>query len=460
MSLLVPIVMFGWIPVVVGLFALMPARHAVLASFLIAWLFLPIVGYKIEGLPDYTKMSATCLGALLGAAIFDWSRLERFRPGWVDVPMLVWCLCPFASSLSNDLGAYDGLSGAFKQTTTWGFPYLLGRVYFSDQEGLRDLAVGIFVGGLVYVPLCLYEIKMSPQLHRMLYGFHQHDWYDTVRFGGWRPTVFMEHGLMVGMWMTATSLVGLWLWATGALKRLRGVPMGFLVAALLGTAILCKSTGAMALLAVGSVVLYAGKIFRTRLPLLGLVVIPLVYMSTRLTGAWSGEQLVTLSRDVAGEERSLSLTARLEEEDILRERAMRRPTFGWGGWGRNRREGRGMATDGLWIISLGMYGTVGLVALTGSLLVPIGLLLLRVPHRAFGDPALAPAVATSVILGLYAVDNLMNAFVNPAFILAAGGLSGFVGMEMWRGPASSSSSCPAGLPADHSAAACQVSGRH
>jgi hypothetical protein len=459
MSLLVPIVMFGWIPVVVGLFAMMPPRRAVLTSFLIAWLFLPIAGYKIEGLPAYTKMSATCVGALLGAALFDRGRLLSFRLGWIDVPMLIWCLCPFASSLMNDLGAYDGLSAAFAQTVTWGLPYLLGRVYFTDRVGLRELAIGLFMGGLVYVPLCLYEIKMSPQLHRMLYGFCPFDWSETRRFGGWRPTVFMEHGLMVGMWMTATSLVGLWLWATGALKRLRGVPMGFLVAALLGTTILCKSTGAMALLAVGSVVLYAGKIFGTRLALLGLVVIPLVYMSTRLTGAWSGEQLVTLSRDVAGEERSLSLKDRLNEEDILGKRAMHRPAFGWGGWGRNRPEGPGIATDGLWIIMLGKYGTAGLVALMGSLLVPIGLLLLRLPHRAFGDPALAPALATSVILGLYAVDNLMNAFVNPAFFLAAGGLSGFVGMEMWRGPASSSSRFPAGLPAGHRSIACQASSR-
>jgi hypothetical protein len=31
-----------------------------LTSYLFAWLFLPMAGYKVEGLPDYTKTSATC----------------------------------------------------------------------------------------------------------------------------------------------------------------------------------------------------------------------------------------------------------------------------------------------------------------------------------------------------------------------------------------------------------------
>jgi hypothetical protein len=44
----------------------------------------------------------------------------------------------------------------------------------------------------------------------------------TMRFGGWRPTVFMEHGLMVGMWMSMAAMIGLWLWWTGTLKRVCG----------------------------------------------------------------------------------------------------------------------------------------------------------------------------------------------------------------------------------------------
>ena len=88
----------------------------------------------------------------------------------------------------------------------------MGRAYFGDFKGLRELATVLFIGGLIYIPLCLYEIRMSPQLHNTIYGFYQHDFVQTMRAGGWRPTVFLQHGLAVGLFMSVTSLIGAWLW--------------------------------------------------------------------------------------------------------------------------------------------------------------------------------------------------------------------------------------------------------
>ena len=48
-----------------------------------------------------------------------------------------------ASSLHNGLGVYDGLSAIFEQTVAWGMPYLLGRLYFTDYAGMRELAWGV-----------------------------------------------------------------------------------------------------------------------------------------------------------------------------------------------------------------------------------------------------------------------------------------------------------------------------
>src|SRR5438105_15401416 len=98
MGFLVPLTLFGWIPCVLALFALLPPRRAVITAFLAAWLFLPMAGYKVPGLPGYTKMSATALGVLMGAAIFDTDRLLAFRPRWIDVPRILWRTSPFASS--------------------------------------------------------------------------------------------------------------------------------------------------------------------------------------------------------------------------------------------------------------------------------------------------------------------------------------------------------------------------
>ena len=125
MSVLVHLLMFAWIPLVVALFALLPPRRAAVSAFMFAWLFLPMAGYKIEGLPDYTKMSATCVGVLLATLVFDLDRFLSFRPFLLDVPMLLWCLCPLASALSNGFPLYHALGAVFKQTVTWGLPYLV-----------------------------------------------------------------------------------------------------------------------------------------------------------------------------------------------------------------------------------------------------------------------------------------------------------------------------------------------
>ena len=33
--------------------------------------------------------------------LFDAGRLLRYRVSWVDLPILAWCLTPFASSVTN-----------------------------------------------------------------------------------------------------------------------------------------------------------------------------------------------------------------------------------------------------------------------------------------------------------------------------------------------------------------------
>lgn len=79
MSPLVYIVMFGWIPFVLYLFRWLPAQRAVVVSFMVAWLFLPLAAFPLPGLPDYTKMSATSYGVLLATIIFDAKRFSSFQ---------------------------------------------------------------------------------------------------------------------------------------------------------------------------------------------------------------------------------------------------------------------------------------------------------------------------------------------------------------------------------------------
>jgi hypothetical protein len=440
---LVPVALYGFVPLVAVLFALLPPLRAVIVSYLVGWLFLPVAGLQVFGFFDYTKLTAVPLVVFLAVLVFDPRGFQRLRLTAFDLPVILFCVTPLLSSLANDLGWYDALSALVYQTITWGLPYLVGRIYFSSPLGLRQLALGVLAGGLIYVPLCLWEIRMSPQLHATVYGFHQHDWTQTLRFGGYRPMVFLQHGLMVGLWMGAAALVGVALWMNGRVRRLWGTPLSILVPALLATTVLCKSFGATALLLVGVLSLAAMRKLRTSLPMALLVCLPATYVVLRTAWRWSGSELTELVSQVSPE-RASSLAFRLEAEERLRTKALERPVLGWGGWGRSfvrldddPLQGQMVITDSLWILEFGKHGAVGLGSLVLLFLVPVLVLWRRCPPRSWASPGAALPWALALVLTVYALDNLVNAMENPVYLLIAGGLCGLA-------PAAARARAPAG----------------
>lgn len=443
MNAMVTISLLGWTPVVLLLFLAMRPLRAVITAFIVAWLFLPVKVPDlliIQGLPELDKMTVTCLAVLLGTILFDQRRLFSFRPKRYDIPMAMWCIVPLFSSLTNTDTTvwghpgipnplYDGLSEVLKQSVTWGLPYFIGRVYFTNLNAVRELAIGILIGGLIYVPLCLFEFKMSPQLHYLAYGSHPHvDFRQAIRGDGYRPTVFMAHGLMVALWMATATLIGAWLWFSGSLRRIFEVPMLLLVIPLLGVTVWCKSLASLLLMCMGLATLYIVAKNRMRWPIVVLIALAPTYMALRATQVWDGTNVVELIENTISEDRAQSLELRFSNENLLAERAIEKPLFGWAGWGRSRvydRFGKDISiTDGMWIIALGQNGLVGLASFTAVILLPVWLTLRRIPVRFWAHPRAAPAAAMAVTLILYMVDNLLNAMVNPIFMLMAGALAG------------------------------------
>src|SRR5690606_11933457 len=140
----------------------------------------------VPGLPDWTKMNATTAAVFLGILIFDPARFTMIKWSWLDLPMALWCAWPMITALSMGQGAYEGASFVLDQLMVWGGPYIVGRMYLRDPGAMRELAMAIVIGGLIYVPLCLFEVRMSPQLHRLVYGYHQHSFLQTIRESGYR----------------------------------------------------------------------------------------------------------------------------------------------------------------------------------------------------------------------------------------------------------------------------------
>lgn len=428
MHFTVPLAMFGWIPVGLLLFLVLPVRKAILAGYLIGWLFLPQASYEVPGLPDYTRMTAVNLVMLLGVVLSDLKRLLGVRPRIWDFPMALFCFGPLPTSLSNGLGVYDGLSGVIGAVLTWGVPYIIGRIYFSNATGIRLLAIGVFVGGLVYAPFCLYEMRMAPTLHHQVYGFDSSRFVNTIRLGGYRPRVFMHSGLPLGLWMSITALTGTWLWMSGAVRHVAGVPVKWLAPGLLIVTVMCRSLGALMLLATGLGLLFAARALRSRLPLLLLFLGPTLYVTLRVGLNWYPSQVVSLAASVE-EARARSLESRLYQEEVLGVKAWRRPVFGWGGYGRNRvydEDGESaVVTDGLWIITFGIYGLVGLVSLFAVFAIPSLLVWRHLPVSAWWSPIGGPIAAMAVGSSLYICDSLMNAMPNPIYHVMIGSLMGF-----------------------------------
>lgn len=432
-NILVPIAMFGCIVVFLILFASMQPRRAVLASFLGAWLFLPIMVYEVEGLPDYSKLFATCFGIMIAVIIFDFKRLIGFRPKWVDIPMFVWCTVPVASSVVNGLGVYDGLSESLDQIILWGIPYFLGRIYFTDWKHLKDLAVAIIISGVVYAPLVLFEMRMSPQLHNVVYGFLQHRFDQTFRFGLWRPMVFMQHGLMLAFWLMTVTLLAIWLWRSGTFRKIShprlpfDIPFWVAGGLFLLLTIFSVSVNAWLWLLIGLIALFVTERIQTPWLVIILILAIPFYIVTNGLGLWPQDTAVDFAIGLFGPERAQSLEFRYNNEDLLSEKARDQWLFGWAGWDRQlvtQEWGPTTVPDSLWVIVFGKFGVVGLLGLVFSLLLPTIIFIYRYPPWLWAHPNLAPAAAMSVILILYMFDGLLNAMINPLFMLSAGGLLG------------------------------------
>ena len=431
-NFMVAVALFGWIPIVRMLFRRFDPRLAIAVAYVFGWMFLPVAGFKIPGLPAYNKMTATCVVILFWARQFDKQKFSEFHFSAADLPMIFWCTSPFFSSVFNGLGVYDGLSQTMYQSISWGIPYYIARIYFSDPEGLKLLAITIFTGAIVYIPFCWVELLISPQLHRLTYGFHQHNFLQTLRDGGgFRPMVYMDHGLMTSMWMALAVFLGTWMLYTEELpEKTLMVPSRYLLLILAGTFVAMQSVGAIVLIVIGLVVVLVSNKLKKPFLVLVMLAVPHLYVYTRSTGIWDGTNLSGFVAEKFSATRAQSLQFRFDNETILINKAMQGTIFGWGGYGRSRvfnEKGKDLSvTDGLWIITLGQNGIYGMMAMLMAIQTPVVLFLRRIKSSSWNEKAWGIPAVMAIFLAIYMIDDLLNAMMNPIYMLFNGGLTGMM----------------------------------
>ena len=416
----------------------MPAVRATLWSILGAYLLLP-KGTEVDlpMLPPMDKESLPNLAAFFVCRIVLGKRVPLLpRYGAAHALMLVYIVSPFITALLNTdpvvagstyipgMNLYDALSAVIRQFL-FILPFLLGLQFFKSVKDIEAMLMVLVVAGLWYSLPMLFEVRMSPQLHTWLYGYFPHSFVQQMREGGFRPVVFIGHGLLVAFF-AMTAVV-----AAAALTRIRpligqfssGAITGYLMVVLL----LCKSMAS---------IVYAGTLVtvvflcrpKTQVRLAVIMVsIALTYPLARGAGWFPVQEISELSSAIS-EARAESFDFRMRNEDMLLDKANLRPWFGWGTWGRNRiydpRSGKDLSvTDGRWIQVIGSFGWIGLIAEFGLLALPVFSSVKTLRYIKSRREAVIMAAVT-LLLGINVLDLLPNNTMSPMTWLMAGALLG------------------------------------
>lgn len=308
-------------------------------------------------------------------------------------------------------------------------PFAIGQRVFRTERDLRDLLEVLSTCALLYVPLCLVEMRLSPQMSNWVYGYFPHSFAQTARGSGYRPFVFMNHGLSVGMFLFSGFCASL---------ALRGMRTRFSLApgpraAVIGAVLLLARNLGSTLFAGIALVLQTFKLAKLRsMLLLAIVAVVVTYPTLRAAGVFPVDEIGNAFRAISTE-RSASLLFRFEQEDRLLDRAVQRPIFGWGNWGRSRiyvhwgEPGDWWAgwkdvsvTDGLWIIWLGTTGVVGFGLTMALLVFPVVRYVRGAARMQGASRRLAGGLA--LIVGLYLLDMLPNAQSDLLHVAYAGAL--------------------------------------
>ena len=429
--------LLAWPVVAFTMFRKYSDAIAIILTLIAGYLLLPeTIGIDPPLIPEYNKTSAAALAALAVAMAAGQGRMVR--PGWLPAhPLLKIAFIAvfvgiFLTVMTNGdalrygvnryqaMRPYDAFSSLLVVAISL-VPFLLGRRFLAHPDQHLTLLKIICLAALGYSLLALYEVRMSPQINRMVYGFFPHSWAQHYRAGGWRPLVFLEHGLFLGIFLCC-AVLGAVTWMRQATGQLKTQLIG-LIGWLFMTLFLAKTLGAFLICIV---LLPVVLLLSVRLQMLAALIIALTiltYPILRSGGLIPTGQILEMAESI-DPARAASLEFRLTREDLLLERANARPAFGWGQYGRNRvidtSTGSTATTDGTWIILITANGWVGYLGRFGLLVVPVVLLFWR--SREYGVTGVTSGLC--IMLAANMVDLIPNSALTPVTWLIAGALAG------------------------------------
>jgi hypothetical protein len=439
-STIAQIVLALSIPLSLGIFFVMRPVPAALVVALGAEMFLPEgPEFKLPFMPAFDKHNLPYLCILVACLLRYPGRVTKLpKERWILLLALLLLVGGVVTGITNrdslvfgnarevfvagltvKDGFYMGISNFFETFV----PFYVGYALFRKGEDFEKLVSGLAIAGLVYIPFALVELRLSPQWHRWIYGYGQHAFDQTIRWGGYRPMIFMSHGLAVARFFMAATFCLVIL--AKSRRTLVGLPTRFLAWTQFIVLVACKSTGAVAFALVGVPLLALARPKRQLLIAAILAWITVLYPLLRLSGIFPVASIL----DAAGavqEERAGSLAFRFVNEEALLARARERIFFGWGEYGRNvvhDGDGKGLSVlDGHWIIRLSVNGLAGFITTFGPLLIPVFLARRRLSTLPDAKDKLVVA-GVAVTLTMVTLDLIPNGLWACYPFLIAGALT-------------------------------------
>jgi len=407
----------------------MPIVQATFWTIIGGYLFLPAkVAIDFPFIPPLDKESIPVVAALVGCRYIKNVKIKLLpKEGVERLLILVLLIIPFITMLNNQdavnynpgLTLHDTISSVISLYLKI-LPFIIGLQLIKTHEDQLNLFRLIVVACLIYSVPIMFEVRMSPQLHTWVYGFFPRSFLQQYRFGGYRATVFLGHGLLVAMFV-AVSLGAAAILLKQKIKVFSIHPAVTVVYFLI-LLFFSKTVGAFVLGVVLFICIIWLPTHMLKWTVLALINVVILYPLLSMAGFFPHQELVQLAMDF-DPQRGQSLASRFYNEHQLLEHVQKKIFFGWGGWGRSRLEGS--ITDGYWIITLGQYGLLGFLA-TFGLSYWATIRALKVSSLFLDRNKKILLLSHALIVTIIMVDQLPNASMGAWAMLLIGALLGRV----------------------------------
>jgi hypothetical protein len=389
---------------------------------LLGMMFLPArEAVDMPGVPDLDKYNVPLLGALLGTILFHPRSFDQLRIHPSDLLIIGIIQSTIATSIVEHYGMRDGVVRSLEYLMTSGIAITLGRMHLGTPSALRTFLLCFIVAACVYTPLTLWEFRMSPQIHIMVYGYFQHDFIQFYRNGFFRPIGFFPHALKLGQFFAFAAFLALFPMRRDLTELFGWV--GRYLFVLPGMALLSS-------MSYGPYMLFfflSGLYFVLKKQLWVAFVLPVImfiWLIALFAGSDFGLSIVSDVENV-NPARAESLEYRLTTMTLYRDQINEKMWVGWGGHGRGRIDD--VATDSQALIILlaagwigsgffyawwvaGMYMALKISSLT--------------PNTALDKRTRAVAALASMSIAISIIDNALDQY---CVIM----LAGCIGIRSW-----------------------------